>query len=52
MERLHEYRFKRFIDIKSLMDGGLIIQESQPFKIKGREDLRPAEAYIKTRHTG
>ncbi len=47
MERLHEYRFKRFIDIKSLMDGGLIIQESQPFKIKGREDLRPAEALYK-----
>jgi phosphoribosylaminoimidazolecarboxamide formyltransferase/IMP cyclohydrolase len=34
IERLHEYRFKRFIDIKSLMDGGLIIQESLPFKIR------------------
>lgn len=41
--RLHEYKFKRFIDIKSLMDGGLIIQESQPFKITGKEDLRLAE---------
>lgn len=44
ISRLYEYKFKRFIDIKSLMDGGLIIQESQPFKITGREDLRLAEA--------
>lgn len=44
ISRLHEYKFKRFIDIKSLMDGGLIIQESQPFKITGKEDLRLAEA--------
>lgn len=43
ISRLHEYKFKRFIDIKSLMDGGLIIQESQPFKITGKEDLRLAE---------
>lgn len=47
MERLHEYKFKRHIDIKSLMDGGLILQESQPFKIKGKEDLKPAEAVYK-----
>ncbi|HNQ62912.1 MAG: hypothetical protein KBH82_10480 [Syntrophorhabdaceae bacterium] len=47
IERLHEYKFKRFIDIKSLMDGGIIIQESQPFKIKGKEDLRPAETVYK-----
>jgi len=47
IERLHDYKFKRFIDIKSLMDGGIIIQESQPFKIKGKEDLRPAETVYK-----
>lgn len=49
IERLHEYRFKRFIDIKSLMDGGLIIQESQPFKIKSKDDLKLAEANYKGR---
>lgn len=47
IERLHEYRFKRFIDIKSLMDGGLIVQESQPFKIRGKGDLRTAETVYK-----
>ncbi len=47
IERLQEYKFKRFIDIKSLMDGGIIIQESQPFKIKGISDLKPAETVYK-----
>jgi phosphoribosylaminoimidazolecarboxamide formyltransferase/IMP cyclohydrolase len=47
IDKLHEYKFKRHIDMKSLMDGGIIVQESQPFKIKGREDLRPAEALYK-----
>lgn len=47
INRLHEYKFLRFIDIKSLIDGGLIIQESQPFKIKGKEDLKLAEAFHK-----
>ena len=47
IERLQAYKFKRLIDIKSLMDGGLIIQESQPFTIKGKDDLKPAEAKYK-----
>lgn len=47
IERLREYKFKRYIDIKSLMDGGIIIQESQPFKIKGKEDLKPAQTVYK-----
>jgi len=47
INKLHEYKFKRHIDIKSLMDGGIIVQESQPFKIKGREDLKLAEALYK-----
>jgi len=29
------------------MDGGLVLQESQPFRIKSKEDLRPAEAIYK-----
>ena len=47
IERLQAYKTKRIIDFKSLMDGGLIIQESQPFKIKGKEDLKPAQATYK-----
>lgn len=47
IERLHKFKGKRIIDFKSLMDGGLIIQESQPFTIKVRKDLRPAEAKYK-----
>jgi phosphoribosylaminoimidazolecarboxamide formyltransferase/IMP cyclohydrolase len=47
IKRLHDYKFKRYIDIKCLMDGGLIIQESQPFTIKSKEDLKPAEAVYK-----
>jgi phosphoribosylaminoimidazolecarboxamide formyltransferase / IMP cyclohydrolase len=47
IERLQAYKTKRIIDFKSLMDGGLIIQESQPFKIKGRENLKPAETTYK-----
>lgn len=47
IERLQSYKTRRIIDIKSLMDGGLIIQESQPFRIKGREDLKPAETVYK-----
>jgi phosphoribosylaminoimidazolecarboxamide formyltransferase / IMP cyclohydrolase len=47
IERLHAFKTKRYIDIKSLMDGGLIIQESQPFRIKDREDLKPAETVYK-----
>ena len=47
IERLQKFKGKRVIDFKSLMDGGLIVQESQPFTIKSREDLKPAEAKYK-----
>ncbi|MCX7965259.1 MAG: hypothetical protein N2596_01340 [Syntrophorhabdaceae bacterium] len=47
IEGLQKFKFVRHIDIKSLMDGGIILQESQPFKIKSKEDLRPAEAIYK-----
>ena len=47
IERLQAYKFKRLIDIKSLMDGGIIIQESQPFTIKGKDDLKAAETKYK-----
>jgi phosphoribosylaminoimidazolecarboxamide formyltransferase/IMP cyclohydrolase len=47
IERLQKFKTTRIIDFKSLMDGGLIIQESQPFTIKGREDLKAAQATYK-----
>jgi len=47
IERLQKYKTKRIIDFKSLMDGGLIIQESQPFAIKGKADLKVAETTYK-----
>lgn len=47
INRLKEFRYVRHIDIKSLMDGGIILQESQPFRIKTKEDLKPAETVYK-----
>jgi phosphoribosylaminoimidazolecarboxamide formyltransferase / IMP cyclohydrolase len=47
IENLGKFKTRRIIDIKSLMDGGLVLQESQPFRIKGKDDLRPAEAVYK-----
>jgi phosphoribosylaminoimidazolecarboxamide formyltransferase / IMP cyclohydrolase len=47
IEGLAQFRTKRFIDFKFLMDGGIILQESQPFTIHGKEDLKPAEATYK-----
>ena len=44
MDRLKEYRYLRFVDFKSLMDGGLIVQQSQLCAVKGPQDLKPAEA--------
>lgn len=47
IERLGAFKTKRTIDIKSLMDGGLVLQESQPLRIKSKDDLKPAEAVYK-----
>ncbi len=47
IENLQKYKTTRIIDFKSLMDGGLVIQESQPHTVKGRENLRPAQASVK-----
>ncbi len=44
MDRLEEYAKKRFIDIKSLMDGGLIVQQSSMCSVMSREDFQPAAA--------
>lgn len=42
MERLEEWRDLRFLDIKCLMDGGMILQTSSFNPIKSPHDLLPA----------
>ncbi len=44
MDRLEEYWGRRVVEFKSLMDGGIIVQQSQVNKVKGPEDLMPAVA--------
>jgi phosphoribosylaminoimidazolecarboxamide formyltransferase / IMP cyclohydrolase len=43
MNALQEYRAKRFIEFKALLDGGIIVQQSASNEI-GMEDIVPAEA--------
>ncbi|MFP4268833.1 MAG: IMP cyclohydrolase [Spirochaetaceae bacterium] len=45
MDRLSEYLFHPYVDITSLMDGGLILQKSYETKIQGVKDFLPAEAH-------
>ncbi|MCG6881043.1 MAG: IMP cyclohydrolase [Deltaproteobacteria bacterium] len=42
MDRLSQFAFKRFVDFKSLIDGGLIVQQSPLNQIRTIEDLKPA----------
>ncbi len=44
IDRLQEYLDLRFVDFKSLMDGGIIVQQSPVCTVKGPEDLKLAEA--------
>ncbi|MBX6422251.1 IMP cyclohydrolase [Thermosulfurimonas sp. F29] len=44
MDRLEEYWGLPVVEFKSLMDGGIIIQQSQINRVRGPEDLRPALA--------
>ncbi|MEM5789495.1 MAG: IMP cyclohydrolase [Syntrophobacteraceae bacterium] len=43
MDRLADFIDKRFVDFKSLIDGGLIVQQSPISKIKGAGDFKLAE---------
>ena len=43
IRELEKYRTLRFIDFKSLIDGGIIIQQSQINKIRTKEDFLPAK---------
>ncbi len=47
IDRLAEYRERRFVDFKSLMDGGLILQQSPTNKIKSPDDFKPASVEYK-----
>lgn len=47
IDLLENYLETPFIDFKSLIDGGIIVQQSQINLIKSREDLKPAETEYK-----
>ncbi len=47
IERLEQYLDLRFVDFKSLMDGGIIVQQSQINPIRSGSDLIPARVNYK-----
>ncbi len=44
---LEKYRSTRFVDFKSLIDGGIIVQQSPLNRIKTKEDFLPAKTLYK-----
>jgi len=44
---IEKYADTRFVDFKSLMDGGIILQQSSLNRIRGPEDLKPASTVYK-----
>lgn len=47
MDRLEDYLNTRFVDFKSLIDGGIIVQQSPVNVIRTKEDLKPAHSVYK-----
>ncbi len=47
MDRLADYREERFVDFKSLMDGGIIVQQSSVNPIRAKKDFQKAQATYK-----
>jgi len=47
IDRLESYRTLRFVDFKSLIDGGIIVQQSSLNAIESPADLIPAKAVYK-----
>ncbi len=43
LDRITDYRRRRFLEFKSLMDGGIIVQQSPLNAILGIQDFKPAE---------
>ena len=42
MDKLAQYKTKRFVEFKSLIDGGIIVQQSPLNIINAKEDFKPA----------
>ena len=49
---LEKYRASRFVDFKSLIDGGIIVQQSPLNRIKTKEDFLPAKTVYKGKEYG
>jgi phosphoribosylaminoimidazolecarboxamide formyltransferase/IMP cyclohydrolase len=47
MNDLKPYRDLSFVEFKALIDGGIIVQQSQKNKVRTREDFQPARAVYK-----
>lgn len=47
MDMLAQFCSRRFVDIKSLMDGGIIVQQSPLNAVLKKEDFKPARAAYK-----
>jgi len=47
IKELKRYRAPRFVDFKSLIDGGIVVQQSPANKIQTKEDFLPAKATYK-----
>jgi phosphoribosylaminoimidazolecarboxamide formyltransferase/IMP cyclohydrolase len=47
MDSLHDYVSRRFVEFKSLMDGGIIVQQSAVNAIRSSKDLIPARTTYK-----
>ena len=47
--QLEQYRSLRFVDFKSLLDGGIIVQQSPVNRIRTKDDFLPAKALHKGR---
>jgi phosphoribosylaminoimidazolecarboxamide formyltransferase / IMP cyclohydrolase len=47
MDRLAEYRTLRFVDFKSLIDGGIVVQQSPVNAIASKKDFKKATATYK-----
>lgn len=49
---LEKYRSTRFVDFKSLIDGGIIVQQSPLNRIRTKEDFIPAKTVYKGKEYG
>lgn len=47
MDRLEEYAGIRFLEFTSLLDGGIIVQQSALNAVRSPQDLKPARAFYK-----